>query len=91
MKHITHNGEIVTSQKLKDALNSVANDWIELAYAIKNEDAYASHVTEETKQNILSQGLEQAERIRSGQESGFWVWQRINSKLTGECIALLPI
>lgn len=33
---------------------------------------------------------ESAQRIREGKETGFWLWQRINTVLTGECVALLP-
>lgn len=86
----THTGEIVQGERLQDALDSVANDWRQLAYDIKRENAYTSHVTEEAKVDFLNCDLITADRIQRGEESGFWLWQRINSKLTGECIALLP-
>jgi hypothetical protein len=46
---------------------------------------------EETKERRMTDQLNQANRIRSGLEPmGFWLWQRINTELTGECIAFLP-
>ena len=86
----THTGEIVQGERLNDALNSVANYWRQLAHDIQNEDAYASHVTETTKERNLSSMLEEAEAIRNGEVSNLTIWQRINEKLTGECVALLP-
>lgn len=85
----THNGERVTGARLQAALNAVADDWARNAHAIRAEDAYADHVTEATKDAILTKGLEFAETIRRGETKGFTTWQRINAKLTGECVALL--
>lgn len=87
----THTGEIVKGQRLHDALAAVADARIELAHAIRREDAYASHVTEKVKDEALQADLASAERIRNGTETGgFWLWQLINTELTGECVALLP-
>lgn len=87
----THTGEIVTGARLTDALTAVANDWAANARGIRAEDRYASHVTEERKEENMQRQLEQAERIRDGLEPiGFTFWQRINTKLTGECIGFLP-
>lgn len=86
----THTGEIVTGDRLAAALNAVADDWAENARAIRIEDAYASHVTEDAKDGYLAKGLEFAEQIRRGETTGFTTWQRINQALTGECVGLLP-
>jgi hypothetical protein len=85
----THTGEIVTGERLQAALETVADDWIRLAHAIRKEDAYASHVTENDKDRYLAEGLVAAEEIRHGDVNSFTVWQRIDTELTGECIALL--
>jgi hypothetical protein len=85
----THTGEIVTGERLTAALASVANAWADNARAIRREDHYASHVTEATKDNALAEGLAFAEQIRRGETTGFTTWQRINTALTGECVALL--
>ena len=86
----THTGEIVTGDRLTAALNAVADDWAENARAIRREDRYASHVTEDRKDENLAQGLAYAEKIRRGEATGFTTWQRVNTALTGECVALLP-
>ena len=85
----THTGEIVTGDKLQAALNAVADDWAALGRAIRAEDRYASHVTEETKDAALVKMLASAEAIRQGDVKSFTIWQRVNAKLTGECVALL--
>lgn len=85
----THTGEIVTGERLQAALNTVADDWAAMAHAIRKEDAYAPHVAEAAKDEYLAKGLAFAETIRRGETTGFTTWQRINSALTGECVALL--
>jgi type III secretory pathway component EscU len=51
-----------TFEQIQVARETVANDWIELGYAIRKEDGYASYVTEETKDEQLAQMLESAEQ-----------------------------
>lgn len=85
----THDGRIVTGERLAAALNAVADWYAENARAVRREDAYAAHVTEETKERRLSDGLAFAEGVRAGERVGFSVWQRVNTHLTGECVALL--
>ncbi len=85
----THTGEVITGPRLDAALNKVADDWAALCHAIREKDAYASHVTEEMKDRDLDDGLAFAESIRKGETTGFTTWQRINAELTGECVALL--
>ena len=86
----THTGEIVKGDRLVAALEKVANDWVKLAHDIREEDAYADHVSEETKDQILADDLRFAESVRAGKPFGFTIWQRVNQELTGECVALLP-
>lgn len=86
----THTGETVNGERLTAALVSVANDWRKLAYAIRREDDYAAHVTEDVKIAALSRALERADRIEAGEIDNFGTWQRVNMALTGECVALLP-
>lgn len=85
----THTGEIVSGDRLRTALNKVANDWAENARAIRIEDAYGSHITEEQKNRYLAEGLAFAETIREGVIGSFTIWQRVNTALTGECVGLL--
>ena len=85
----THTGETVDGERLTAALASVANDWRELAYAIRREDLYASHVTEGAKIAALSRALERADRIAAGEIANFGTWQLVNMALTGECVALM--
>ena len=88
--HRTHTGEIVTGARLAAARDKVANDWVALANGIRFEDAYADHVSEERKIKAHMQDLDFAEGIRNGHAPiGFTIWQRINTELTGECVALL--
>lgn len=86
----THIGEIVTGERLQAALNVVADFYVENAKGIRKEDLYASHVTDDQKEDYLRKGLLYAEEIRLGKVTNFTIWQRVNTELTGECIALLP-
>lgn len=72
------------------ACKTVADDWRNLAHAIRKEDAYASHVTNETKEANLQTMLSQADTIEAGTINNFTIWQRVNLVLTGECVAFLP-
>lgn len=85
----THTGEIVKGQRLQDALNKVGDDWETLAMDIRAEDAYASHVTELQKGLFLAKMVYDADQIRAGYVESVTIAQRINTELTGECIALL--
>ena len=88
-KFITHTGEVVEGDRLKQALNHVADFWVSNAHGCRKAP-YASHVTEQQKDDNLARGLEYAESIRQGYVEDFTSQQRINTYLTGECIALLP-
>ena len=83
------NGRIIEGDALKSALDQVANDYEKNARAIRHEDPYASHVTEEEKDQALFQALDHAEKIRQGESIGFTTWQRINYLMTGESVAFL--
>lgn len=86
----TTNGETYSGDALTNAFNTVADTMEANAYAIRQDDSYASHVTEEEKDNNLSRSLEYANRVRNGYIDSLAVWQAINQELTGECVALLP-
>lgn len=85
----THTGQRIKGDRLRDALNTVANDWARMTHAIRVQDDYASHVTEKHKDNNLANGLALAEEIRGGAIDSFTIWQRVNTVLTGECVAFL--
>jgi hypothetical protein len=86
----THTGKIVTGERLVAALNEVADEKIELSKAIRLEDAYADHVSEQVKDQIMIDGFAYAESIRKGEINDLTAWQNLNYALTGECVALLP-
>lgn len=86
----THTGQTVTGSALQEALDKVASDLQRIAESIYKENAYADHVPEVVKLQNLKNGLELADRVKSGTIDSFTVWQRINTELTGKCIALLP-
>jgi hypothetical protein len=86
----THTKEIITGERLVAALNQVADERIELYKRIRIEDAYADHVSEETKDQILAKDIQYAESIRRGEINDFTAWQNVNYALTNECVALLP-
>ena len=87
----THTGEIVKGKRLQDALEKVADKWASNARAIRENDDYAPHVTEEKKDLNLKRHLAYAEGIRTGENvNNFTIWQRVNTELTGDCVALPP-
>lgn len=90
MSFRTHTGEIVTGERLRVALAKVAADWRALAHAIYKEDGYASHVAEECKAKNRDDMLTRADEIEAGSVKSFTIWQRVDTELTGECVALLP-
>ncbi len=86
-----HTGKILNETELANALKIVANDWRELAHAIKAENAYGSHITEAQKEQFLADGLRYADEIEKGlHNNNFTICQRVDTLLTGECIAFLP-
>lgn len=89
-KFIDHNGKVRDGEALKKAFNTVADFYHKNAHSIRQQDCYASHVSEELKDDNLQKDLSRAERVRGGSITDFGIWQRINQELTGECIALLP-
>lgn len=74
----------------EQACREVAADWRALAYAIRKDDNYASHVTEETKEQELQRMLTQADDIETGKVTNFTIAQRVHYKMTGECVPFLP-
>ena len=87
----THKNKTVSQSDLIAARNHVADWKFNHAQASSVQDKFASLVDEETKDYLLCEGLDCAEEIREGKrDHEFWVWQRLNTFLTGECVALLP-
>lgn len=86
----THTGEIVEGARCQAAFNRVSDDWRQLAFDIRAEDAYADHVTEDEKDADFKMMLYEADLISRGEFRSFTIWQRVNQVLTGVCVALLP-
>lgn len=84
----THKREVLTGIRVLIACRQVAKEMRENAYAIRLEDAYASHVTEEQKEDHLKRNLIFADYVAAGNVDNFTTWQRVNQKLTGECVPL---
>lgn len=82
-------GRIVEGEELARILDKVATDYETNALAIRREDPYASHVTEEHKDKLLTEELDYAENVRQGESVDFTTWQRVNYLLTGESVAFL--
>lgn len=73
------------------ARRKVAGWWARNAKAIREEDAYASHVTEKQKDDNLRASLVYAREIRQGlHDNCFTVAQRIHYELTGISVPFLP-
>lgn len=88
MQFMTHKKELVSGSKLNAAIESVRSDFIDIAYGARVEDFYAPHVTEQKKDEILKRDLERANNIEDRLDN-FTIWQRVNTKLTGKCVAIL--
>lgn len=89
----THLGEVLPANdaKLVAACETVAQWYEDNARATRIEDAYASHVTEQKKDELMLKQFDWAEQVRQRKNlHNFSVWQRVNAELTGECVALLP-
>lgn len=74
----------------QEACIAVAQDWRDLARAIRKEDRYASHVSEATKDAEMNAMLARADEIERGVIRSFTIAQRVHHKMTGECVPLLP-
>lgn len=80
-----------SAEELQAAREAVAADYIENAHGVREDDHYASHVTEAEKDAILASRLIHAEECRQGKnDHKVYMMQRLYEKLTGECIAILP-
>lgn len=87
----THTGKVVTGQHLIDACKQVADDMRISAKKVKEENKFASHVTEKKKEEYIHKfWYSVADRIERGYIKTFSDWQSVNQVLTGECIGLLP-
>jgi len=87
----THTGKTITGKKLDEARKHVAEWKRENTRAIRKEDAYAAHISETMKDSYLEKGLSYADEIEDGMHDGnFTIWQRMNTFITGDCIAFLP-
>lgn len=78
-------------QHFLSACKTVAEEWRNLAHAIRKEDAYASHVTETQKDNRLEEMLTHADEIATGNITCFSIAQRVHEKITGNCVPFLTI
>lgn len=89
-EHRTHTGETIKGNRVTDAVKAVCDEWRELALAVRAEDSYASHVSEEEKDEYLKRSIILANDLEAGKiNPTFTDWQRINIELTGECVAFL--
>lgn len=87
---VDSNGVTHRLENMQEVLSKVANDWEQLGYDIKKQNLYANHVTEEIKEKDLQRHIDTANEIRNGVINSFTIWQKVNTELTGNCVALLP-
>ena len=89
----THSGKKYKAQDRDyiSAIKKVADDCRKNAKAILDENHYASHVSQEVKNENYQAAMKHADEIESGNaKKTLWLWQRLNTELTGVCVALLP-
>jgi len=85
---VTHTEEVVSGQRLVDAINKVADNMV-VGYNKQRHEYYAPHITEKQKDEFLVKNLKYAEEVRQGQHlNNFSIWQRIDTELTGETAPL---
>lgn len=63
----THTGEVVVGDRLTSALAAVADDWAQLGADIYAADEYASHVSQDVKDDNLEKMLIDSVLIRAGE------------------------
>lgn len=79
------------SMNREQAILATAAKMEQTALGIREEDLYASHVTEEQKDDNLTKSLRYAKEVRKGEHlSNLTVAQRIRYYETGECLPILP-
>lgn len=86
----TSDGRIISGHELANAFEKVADRKVKIAYAVRAENYWGSHVTEAQKDKRLAEDLAYAEITRSGEVRDFGTWQAVNEELTGECVPFLP-
>ena len=88
---LTSNNEVITGPRLAAACEAVATQMEASAIKVREEDAFASHVTQSGKDDYIDRFYTQvAAKIRNMENlHNFSVWQRVNMELTGDCVAFL--
>lgn len=84
----THLGKEVTAQELQNAREHVADEIVANAKVMRHSDHYADHITEDQKANFLNEDLLRSHEVAAGKhDHAFWCWQRMNTFITGKCVA----
>ena len=81
-----------SKEKLQEAREYAAESNYKLAHHAHDKDfGFASHITEQDKDDYVEKQTKYAEEIEAGKhDDNFTVWQRMNYYLTGENIPFLP-
>ncbi len=89
---ITSKGDLITGDKLQAACEAVAKQMELSAEKVRKGDAFIPHVTQAEKDDYINRFYTQeAKEIRAMENLHYFPrWQRINTELTGECVAFLP-
>jgi len=86
----TLNNISINNETLNQTLAIIADQLIQSAHAIHQENKYASHITNEQKLHFLNERINLANEVKLGKHNhAFWLNQRITHLLTGEEIAFL--
>lgn len=89
----TSTGETLTADnpRLIAACETVAQFYEENARAILASKDFPAHVTQARKEEMARYRHTWAKQTRQRENlANFSVWQRVNTELTGECVAFLP-
>ena len=91
-EHKTREGKVIKGEAVIEAVKAVCEEYRKNAFELRNSDCYASHITEDQKDEYLIISIMLANDLEEGRiNPTFTDWQRVNQKLTGETVALLSI
>ena len=86
-------GNIISEEKLKEVCKVLAYRYRKNAIDIYKENAYALHVTENEKLDNVTNQFVYAEHVENCDFVTIMsskLWQDVNQRITGDCVALLP-
>jgi hypothetical protein len=87
-RHTTHTKEVISGERLEQALKTVADWYRDNARDVFLSPDWGAHVSYAQKQTWLAERIEYAYQVEAGTaRPSFALWQRVNTHLTGTCVA----